>query len=149
MAHLEEDISEVLPYLNASLEGFLYIEEPPSVSFRVKGRVVVVFPDRIGITVVKDEIEADEILDWMKERINEAWERRLEIAPRFEPFPRPSVVEILKTLQGASCIDCGEASCVSFAVRVAEGEKQPDDCPAIPEEKREKLKEYLSCAWEE
>ena len=33
-AHLEQDVGEVLPYLNAELGGFEYVEEPPSVTFR-------------------------------------------------------------------------------------------------------------------
>ena len=37
IAHLDENIAEVLPYLNAVLGGFQYIKSPPSVSFKVHG----------------------------------------------------------------------------------------------------------------
>jgi len=33
-AHLDQDVSAVLPYLNAVLVGFEYIKEPPPVTFR-------------------------------------------------------------------------------------------------------------------
>jgi hypothetical protein len=36
-AHLDQDIGEVIPYLNAALGGFQYIKDPPSVSFKLHG----------------------------------------------------------------------------------------------------------------
>ncbi len=143
MAYLDGDISEALPYLNGLLGGFLYVLNPPSVSFKLKGRIVVVYTTRIGISTVKDETEAEEILDFLVESINRMWERRSEIQPRFEAVQKPNVVEILRILQGADCTICGEPSCVAFAVQIAEGERQLEDCPALSEDKRQQLREYL------
>ncbi len=143
MAHLDSDISEVIPYLNSELNGFLFLEDPLSFSFRMKEKVVVVFHDRIGINMVRDENEADEILDLVCKKINEVWSRRFEIEPLREATPQPNVVEILRILQGISCSDC-EASCLVFAVQLAGGEKNPEDCPKIPEEKRRMIREYLN-----
>lgn len=37
IAHLEQDISMVLPCLNVTLGGFEYFKDPPAVTFRVHG----------------------------------------------------------------------------------------------------------------
>lgn len=42
IAHLDEDIREALPYLNAVLGGFEYFKDPPAVTFRVQGKIIKV-----------------------------------------------------------------------------------------------------------
>jgi len=39
IAHLDQDISGVLPYLNAVLGGFDYLKDPPAVIFRSHGKM--------------------------------------------------------------------------------------------------------------
>jgi len=145
IAELDQDVSEALPYLNASLGGFTYIKDPPSVTFRVYGKLITVYGDRIAINALKDEEEADKILNWLKGEINEAWEKRDQIQPSYESAPQPRIIEILKLLpREKGCRACGQTSCMAFAQLVAEGAKGPEDCPPMPEEARQKLREYLS-----
>ena len=96
IAHLEQDVSEALPYLNATLGGFEYLKDPPAVTFRVHGKIITVHSRDIAVNALKDEEEADKILEWLKREINEAWEKRNEIEPRYEGAPKPKVLEILK-----------------------------------------------------
>jgi ArsR family metal-binding transcriptional regulator len=72
IAHLDHDISEVLPYLNAVLGGFEYLKDPPAVTFKVYGRLITVQPRQIAINALQDEEEADKILEWLKERLMRA-----------------------------------------------------------------------------
>ncbi len=46
IAHLDEDVGEALPYLNAVLGGDTYIKEPPSVMFKMHGKLVTVHSAR-------------------------------------------------------------------------------------------------------
>ena len=82
IAHLDQDVSEALPYLNAVLGGFEYLKDPPAVTFRIQGKIMTVHPREIAVNALKDEEEADKILEWLKREINEAWEKRTEIEPR-------------------------------------------------------------------
>jgi ArsR family metal-binding transcriptional regulator len=75
IARLDQDISEVLPYLNATLGGFEYFKDPPAILFRVQGKIITVQSMEIVINALKDEEDADKILEWLKREINEAWER--------------------------------------------------------------------------
>ncbi|MFH1488524.1 MAG: (Fe-S)-binding protein, partial [Pseudomonadota bacterium] len=127
IAHLDQDVSEALPYLNAVLGGFEYLKDPPAVTFRVHGKIITVHPREIAVNALKDEEEADKILQWLKREINEAWDKRDEIEPKYEGAPKPKVFEILKLLPKTNCRECGEPTCMVFAARIAEGAKGPED----------------------
>ena len=144
IAHLDQDISEVLPYLNAVLGGFDYLKDPPAVIFRSQGKLITVHGDKIAINALKDEAEADKILDWLKREINEAWDNRDDIEPSYEGAPKPKVIEILKLLPKTNCKECGEPTCMVFAARMAEGVKGPEDCPLLSPVDKHRLDGYMS-----
>lgn len=143
IAHLDQDISKVLPYLNAKLGGDQYLKDPPSLTFKNQGKLITLHPQMIAINALRDEAEADKILEWLKEEINETWEKRDEIEPSFETPEKPKVFEILKLLPKTNCKECGQPTCMVFATQVAEGGRGPEDCPPLSEEARVKLQEYL------
>jgi ArsR family metal-binding transcriptional regulator len=142
-AYLNEDVSEVLPYLNAELGGFQFIKEPPSVTFKINGRLISIHSKKIAVNALKDEAEADKILNWLKNQINETWERRDTIEPSFESMPQPKLIEILKLLPKTNCKECGQPTCMVFASLAVEGVKGVEDCPPLSMENREKLTKYM------
>ena len=81
-AHLEDDISDVIPYLNTVFGGTSYQKNPPSVMFQNNGRLIAVHSGKIAINALKDEAEADRILNWITNEINQIWENRHEIEHR-------------------------------------------------------------------
>jgi ArsR family metal-binding transcriptional regulator len=87
--------------------------------------------------------EGEKIIEWLKQEINNTWERRGEIQPRFESAPKPKVLEILKLLPKTNCGNCAQPTCMVFAAQVAEGGKDSDDCPALDGEQKTKLARYL------
>ncbi|MGD0397555.1 MAG: (Fe-S)-binding protein [Syntrophobacteraceae bacterium] len=143
IAHLNQDISEVIPYLNAVLGGFQYTKDPRSVSLRLHGKLVVIHPREICINAPSDQSEGEKIIEWLQEKINDTWERRGEIQPRFESAPKPKMLEILRLLPKTNCGECGHPTCMVFASHVAEAGKGPDDCPSIDGERRTELETYL------
>jgi ArsR family metal-binding transcriptional regulator len=143
IAHLDEDIREALPYLNAVLGGFEYFKDPPAVTFRVQGKIITVHPREIAVNALRDEEEAEKILAWLKREINEAWDRRTEIEPSYEGAPKPKILEILKLLPKTNCRQCGSPTCMVFATNVAEGVKGPQDCPPLAEDQGRKLENYM------
>lgn len=48
-AHLDEDISEVLPYLNTTLGGSGYTTDPPSLMLQVHGRLIAFHPKKLPL----------------------------------------------------------------------------------------------------
>jgi ArsR family metal-binding transcriptional regulator len=142
-AHLEEDISEVIPYLNAVLGGTCFVQSPPSVMFKVHGRMISVHSQKISINALKDAEEAMKIVEWLKREINEAWEKRASITPKYSAVSRPQPLAVLKLLPKTNCGQCGQATCIVFASLAVQGAMGPDACPALDGDHRKMLAEYL------
>jgi ArsR family metal-binding transcriptional regulator len=144
IAYLDEDVGEALPYLNAVIGGDTYIKEPPSVTFNLHGKLVTVHRDRIAVNALKDEGEAHNILEWLKKEINEAWENRASIVPKYEGAKKAYPIEVYKLLPRTNCRACGQPSCMAFAVLAATGVKGAGDCTAMNDGERARLGEYLA-----
>jgi len=144
IAHLDEDIGAARPYLNSFLGGLTFYQSPPAVTLSVHGKLITVQAREIAVNALKDEKEADRILEWIKRKINNVWERREEIEPKYDGIQKPKVLEILKLLPKTNCRECGQPTCMVFSTLVTDGVKGPDDCPQLVEENRKKLKAYLN-----
>jgi len=142
-AHLDQDVSGAIPYVNSVLGGSTYMKDPPSVTFKSQGKLITIYQKKIAINALKDEAEARKIVEWLKREINDAWEKKDSITPSFEAMPQPKLMEILKLLPKTNCRECKEPTCLVFATRVVEGAKGPESCPALTSENREKLEKYL------
>lgn len=143
VAHLEQDISEVLPYLNTTLGGSNYTQSPPSLTLRIHGKLIALHAREIFVNALNDDAEAEKILNWLKKEINETWEKREEIEPSFEAPAVPQMMQILKLLPRTNCGECGQPTCMVFALRAAEGVKVPEDCPKLDAENKARLEAYL------
>ena len=142
-AHLENDISDVIPYLNAVLGGTTYQQSPPSVMFQNNGRLIAVHSGKIAINALKDEAEADRILNWITNEINQIWENRHEIEPSESVPEKPRVIEVLKLLPKTNCRECGQPTCMVFSTLAVQGIKGSNDCPQIDPENKKLLDNYL------
>ncbi len=143
-AHLSQDVSQVLPYLNFVLGGFEYLQNPPALTFRAQGKLITVHGDKIAVNALKDENEARKIVEWMKNEINDAWIKKDQIEPCTTGMPKPGIIDILKLLPKTNCRECGDPTCMVFATKVAEGAKGAQNCPQIQEANSIKLTEYMS-----
>ncbi len=143
-AHLDEDVSEVLPYLNTVLGASAFVKEPPSMTLEAHGKLITIHARQIAVNALKDEAEVDKILTWLKQEINDAWEKREEIEPSFEGRRKPQLIEILKLLPRTNCGECKEPTCMVFAARATEGVKGVDDCPPLKGKDKELLVDYLA-----
>ena len=143
IAALEIDISEVLPYLNTVLGGSTYTQDPPSVTFKVHGKLITVHSQEIAINALKDEEEADKILKWLMQEINDTWEKRDQIKPSFQGISKPQILEILKLLPRNNCRQCGQTTCMVFSLLLADGVKRPEDCPGLSGPYKTNLQKYL------
>ncbi len=142
-AHLEQNVSDVLPYLNSVLGGFEYLKDPPAVVFKAQGKLITVHGDKIAVNALKDEDEGRKIVEWLKNEINSAWEKRDEIEPCYTGMPKPGIMDIFKLLPRTNCKKCNEPTCLVFATKVAEGGKGAENCPELGDSQRKQLIEYM------
>ncbi len=143
-AYLKENVEQVLPYLNTALGGFAYYNNPPAVTFKNNGRLITVQGNEIAINALKDIEEANKVIRWLVNEINETWENRDSINPSIVGAVKPNIIDILKYLPKTNCKKCKLPTCMVFATRVAEGIYSSDDCPALSSEIKVKFDEYLS-----
>jgi len=112
---LNENLSELLPYLNTSLKGFQYNHQAKILVLKRDGRVITIRPKEISITKLNDEREAKEVFESLKKEILKTERNKENIKPSYESRPIPSPGEILKLLPGKNCKECGKPTCKAFA----------------------------------
>ena len=71
MLQLDQDISEVLTYLNTVLGGTSYAASPPALTLRVHGKLITLLSREIFVNDLKEEEKAKKIIQWLKRETNE------------------------------------------------------------------------------
>ena len=144
IAYLNEDVACALPYLNSVLGGTQYLNDPAEVMFHHNGRIIKVAGREIAVNALKDEHEAQQIVSWLKDEINSAWENRERITPSQEGLQKPKLINILRLLPKTNCKQCGQPTCMVFAAQLAEGGRSAADCSELSADNRLALEHYLS-----
>jgi len=153
IATFTADISPAFPYVNGELGGWDYDQTNQALLLKLSdGKWITLHPRKIAIRGIRDLEEAQALLTWIQAQINDIFERRDHITPRFMSQAGLKVIEILKLLPMTNCKACGFATCMAYAAALREGEISLNDCPPLWEEKyrekREKLQAYLeSFGW--
>jgi ArsR family metal-binding transcriptional regulator len=153
LATFDADISPAFPYLNAELGGWDYDQRNQVLLLKLAaGKWITLHAHEIAIRGARDLEESHALLTWIKGQINDIYERRDQIAPRYTSQAGLKVMEILKLLPMTNCRACGYTTCMAYAAALREGEISLPDCPPLWEEKYraklEKLQAYLeSFGW--
>lgn len=130
-ARLTQDVSDVLPYLNAMLRGARYTHAAHALTWTKAGHYVAFHPFEIAVSNVEDRAEAKRELEGLIALVNRTWERRSAIAPDYSLRQRPTPLVIFRLLPQTNCKSCGEATCFNFALKLAASQKQIADCPPL------------------
>jgi ArsR family metal-binding transcriptional regulator len=131
LADLSEDISEVLPYLNTVLKGLQYDHDEKFLTVKRKGHVITFWSQRIAVTKIEDEKEAREVIEELKEIVNETYANRDHIKPTYNSRQIPRPLDIFKLLPGKNCKECGEPTCMAFALKLVNDEVNLNQCPLL------------------
>lgn len=143
-AVLDEDIGELLPYLNAMIPGAIYNHAGGSLTIRKDGRLITLYPRRIEGAKIEDEHDAQGVLSWLRGRINYCFEHRAELEPSYERREGLAAMDVYKLLPGTNCKKCGERTCLAFALRLVSEETSVMRCgPLFQAEHRERRRELI------
>lgn len=130
--NLQDDISQVLPYLNAELGGCDYYHTSGILLWAAKGKIYAFRPQEIAIAPVISNEEAQELADSIVNTINCIWNKRDEIKPNFEGKKRlPNVLDIYKALPRTNCKECGFPTCMAFAATLRKDSTKSSLCPYL------------------
>jgi ArsR family metal-binding transcriptional regulator len=131
IARLTADISEVLPYLNATLRGAVYNHAAQALTWKKGGRNTAFHPYEIAASNLEDRAEAEQVITGLIKTVNRTWEKRAEIEPDLEMRQRPTPMALFKLLPGTNCKACGQPTCFTFVLKLAAGQQKLDDCPPL------------------
>ena len=150
IAELSDDIGEALPYLASVITPCNYDDSTKTLTFRKEGKAIAVYPRQIAISKLKDEDEARQALDELKDLINSTYENRHNIKPRFKKGGELKYLDVFKLLPRTNCKECGQPTCLAFATRLVQQEANIAQCSPLFsgqfEEKRGKLSDMLQAA---
>jgi ArsR family metal-binding transcriptional regulator len=143
IAEIPDEIHEVFPYLNATLKGCIYNHPANTLTIKKDGKLFTLHFQHITLAKIEDEKEADEILRWLKDLINETYEKRGQIEPNYSMAAELKALDIYKLLPGTSCKKCGELACLAFAVKLVGREIEITKCDPLFSEKYQDKRRVL------
>jgi len=124
-------LDEVIPYL-ATLPGIIaYNPDQCTLTFRRQPGFLTVQRDQVYITQVKDIQEGLELLTALTESINAVWEHRQELVAATTAKRTPRPLDVWSLLPRTNCRQCGEQTCMAFAVGLLQQKRMLNECPVL------------------
>jgi len=144
IAEVSGEIYEAFPFLNAILKGCINNHPALTLTIKKDGKLFTLHAHHITLAKIEDEKEAEEILGWLKDLINETYEKREQIEPNYSMAAELKALDIFRLLPGTNCKKCGELTCLAFAVKLVGQEIAIGKCvPLFSDEFKEKRKVLL------
>jgi ArsR family metal-binding transcriptional regulator len=149
LARLATDISEALPYLNATLRGASYYPGAQALIWKNAGHRLAFHALEIAISDLEDRHTAEAELEAAVDLVNRTWERRAEITPDTSTRQRPTAMAVYKLLPRSNCKQCGEPTCFTFAGKLVVGQRPLADCSPLAEAQQAEQRATLAGMLEE
>src|SRR4030043_127416 len=144
IAEVSDEIHEVFPYLNAVIKGCIYNHPALTLTIRNEEKLITLHANHVTMTLIEDEKEAQEILDWLRNLINETYQNRDQIEPNYSEGDQLKPSDIQKLLPGTNCKECGFRSCLAFAFKLVDQKIEVVKClPLFSDQFKEKRKGLL------
>jgi ArsR family metal-binding transcriptional regulator len=126
-----QDLSEVIPYLATLPSVIAFNPGQCTLTFRRQPGFLTIESGQVTITKVKDVEEGIGLLTSLMDSINTVWEHRdrLTAVKQIKRSPRP--LDIWVMLPQTNCAQCGEATCMAFAVSLLQQNRGLDECPVL------------------
>jgi len=124
-------LDEVIPYL-ATLPGVIsYNPFTCILTFRRQPGFMTLHTDKAYLTQVKDAAEGLVLLEALKDAINAVWDNRATLSPVTRLRSAPHHLDIWSLLPRTNCKQCGELTCLAFAVELVKRHRALDECPPL------------------
>ncbi|MDR0308563.1 MAG: hypothetical protein LBH87_01370 [Coriobacteriales bacterium] len=140
------DLTEILPYLNSVVDKPNYQPNAKSLVFKSGINGFTLMGNQINVTKFVNTTELHELLDWVKNLINDVYEGRADIEPNYESRKIVPVLTIYSMLPKTNCGKCSEVTCMAFAAKLNKVEVELDDCPTLLEPEYQELLGKLTAA---
>lgn len=147
------DISELFPYLNTYLKTAIYNKKGQTLTYNYGPKIIVFTINDIKVSKLLNETDAFETLDYIKDFVNDCYDKKDSITPSDEKCNLPSPFDVYEVLPKINCGKCGEATCMAFAAKLVAGKYKPTMCSQVSAKGNEKMREeveniYLTLGYE-
>jgi ArsR family metal-binding transcriptional regulator len=154
VVEFEDDVSELLPYLNAVLPRAIYNHTERLLNFDQGNVMITIYPRQMALARVEDVEHTWRVVEELRRLCAETEANREKIKPSFEQRHRPRALDIYRLLPGAQdkryCRECGEPTCLVFATKLVAEKLNVTACkPLFTEpyaDRRQMLLELLQAA---
>jgi len=143
IAYFSNNVAEAFPYINAIMRNATYNKEAPTLNFTRGERMVNIYSHKVAIAKVDEIVDAWQTLAYIKDLINDIYNRKDSIVPSFERKVRATALEIYDWLPKTNCKKCSEATCLAFAIKLLLGEQNIANCKPLFTEKYEDNKKIM------
>lgn len=129
---LTNSLMELAPYIKSKAKVLLYEPEKYivfNISYQEKTYKVFLEEKELRWAIVEDREEAKKVLRFLMEFLQKLFQEKDKLTPDFNPIKRPSALEIYKHLPKSNCKECGETSCLAFAIKLSIAEVEASQCP--------------------
>ncbi len=137
------EIHEVFPYLNATLKECLFNHPALNLTIKRGEKLITLHANHITLIKIDDEKEAETILNWVQNLVNETYQNRDNIQPNYTMKQELKPTDIIKLLPGTNCKKCGLPTCLSFAFKLIKKEVRIGKCPPISLEEYQAIRQVL------
>ncbi len=124
-------LNEVIPYLATLPSIIAYNPERRTLTFRRQPGFLTIQDEEVHITQVKDVQEGLELFAALTESINAVWEHKAELVAVTTSKRTPRPLDVWSLLPQTNCKQCGEATCMAFAVNLLQQNRTLDECPVL------------------
>lgn len=143
VATLSRDITELFPYLNTYLKTAIYNKKVQTLTYNYGPKIIVLTANDVKVSKLLNETDAFETLDYIKDFVNDCYDKKDIIKPSDEKRNLPSPFDVYEVLPRLNCGKCGEATCMAFAAKMVAGKYKPTMCSQVTAKGNEKMREEL------
>jgi ArsR family metal-binding transcriptional regulator len=144
IAEVSDEIHDAFPYLNAVIKGCIYNHPALTLTIRNEDKLITLHTKHVTLTLIEDEKEAQEILDGLKDLINQTYQNKDQIEPNYSEGGQLKPSDVQKLLPGTNCKECGFRSCLAFAFKLVDQKIEIAKClPLFLDQFKEKRKVLL------
>jgi DNA-binding CsgD family transcriptional regulator/ArsR family metal-binding transcriptional regulator len=128
---LDNDVSELFPYINAKIKAAKLFDTPRRIQFNLTGKQFTVYPTEVLAVPFEHRDEAHRYANHLIDFLNQLDLYKESITPDYKRSQPVSVMDIFKLLPKTNCKECGYATCLAFAGALRTNETTPDQCPGF------------------
>ena len=135
---VEQDLSPLFPYINASREDAQYFDSPQRIQFIIDDAQCTLYAHEIIAAAFKDYDDALLFSEKLIRFLNDLHATRHTIKPDYRTVEPLSALDLYRLLPKSNCKKCGFPSCLAFAAELSKGRTTSAECPGFSEPIAEK-----------